>query len=126
MKYFVRFVGYIIQQPGVELPPVVYYDCAPICEKEDMEPTEDGKVGLKQFIDFMMTHLMTNGMVVPKQNGTQDGTKLRFDQKMGIPRHMLAKIEVGMVRPFQAEPQSALPELVMFETGDEPEKEKVH
>jgi hypothetical protein len=123
MKYFIRFVGHIIQQPGLKLPHKVYHDVISAFDKEDMDPVEtpDGvKMGLKQFCNIMVAHLMEHGMVVPqKPNKMQDGTKIRFDQRMGIPKHVIGKITL-IVRVLQ-EPKRAIPEIEAFDLdGDAP------
>jgi hypothetical protein len=116
MKYFVRFVGHIIQQPGVVMPHEVYQDVISDFEQEDHEPTQEGdKIGLKQFVNVMTYQLLEHGMVVPKfPNKTQDGTKVRYDQRMGVGKHMLAYIDV-IVKPL-ATPKPAIPELAAFGT----------
>src|SRR5258708_6422702 len=117
MKYFIRFVGHVIQQPGVVFPHEVYYDLISDFEKEDSEPDAEGKMGLKQFINIVTFQLMEHGMVVPKSpNKTQDGTKVRYDQRMGVPKHMLAYIDV-VVKPL-ATPKPIIPEIAMFSTGE--------
>lgn len=115
MKYFIRFVGHVIQQPGIEMPHEVYYDVISDFDKEDQEPDAEGKMGLKQFINIVTFQLMEHGMVVPKApNKTQDGTKVRYDQRMGVPKHMLAYVDV-IVRAVEA-PRPVLPELQMLDT----------
>jgi hypothetical protein len=117
MKYFIRFVGHVIQQPGVGLPHEVYYDVISDFEKEDAEPDAEGKMGLKQFVNIVTFQLMEHGMVVPKSpNKTQDGTKVRYDQRMGVPKHMLAYIDV-VVKPLTT-PKPVIPEIAMFNTGE--------
>jgi hypothetical protein len=118
MRYFVRFVGHIIQQPGVVMPREVYYDVISDFEKEDYEPQVQGeKVGLKQFVNIITFQLMEHGMIVPlNPNKTQDGTKLRFDQRMGVPKHMIAYITV-IVKTLVAPKPTLPPDLAMFETG---------
>lgn len=116
MKYFVRFVGHVIQQPGVAMPHEVYYDILSDFEKEDMEPDAEGKMGLKQFVNIMTLQLLAHGMVVPKApNKTQDGTKVRYDQRMGVGPHVIAYIDV-IVRPLE-QPRPVFPELTTLDTG---------
>jgi hypothetical protein len=118
MKYFIRFVGHTVQQPGVVVPREVYYDTTSDFDKEDYEPQVEGeKVGLKQFVNLMLYHLMEHGMVVPlNPNKIQDGTKIRFDQRMGVLPSMIAYITV-IVKPLVA-PKPALSEMAMFDTGE--------
>ena len=118
MKYFIRFVGHIIQVPGQALPREVYYDVIQDFEKEDMEPTEDGKCGLKQFCNIVTFQLMEHGMVVPKSpNTTQDGSKVKYNQRMGIPKHMIAYVDIVGPKLLEA-PKPVLPELQMFGPED--------
>jgi hypothetical protein len=127
MKYFIRFVGHVIQQPGVVMPREVYYDVIQEFEKEDYEPTQQGeKLGLKQFVNVVLYQLIEHGMVVPlAPNKTQDGTKLRFDQRMAVPPHMIAYVTV-IVKPLVA-PKPTLPaELAMFESSPDPDEERVN
>jgi hypothetical protein len=119
MKYFVRFVGHVIQQPGLAMPNLVYYDVIGDFEKEDAEPDASGNnIGLKQFVNAITFQLMEHGMVVPKNpNKTQDGTKTRYDQRMGVPKHMLAYIDV-IVRALEAS-RPVLPEMSMLEPDNQ-------
>src|SRR6266566_4238762 len=98
MRYFIRFVGHVIQQPGVVMPLEVYYDVISEFEKEDYEPQTQGeKVGLKQFVNVLTFQLMEHGMVVPK--------------------HMIAYIDC-IVKPLVVPPPTLPPDLAMFETEE--------
>lgn len=121
-KYFIRFVGHVIQQPGIAMPHEIYYDVISDFDQEDLEPVKkpDGTVtmGLKQFCNMVTYELMEHGMIVPKfPNKTQDGTKVRFDQRMGVPKQMIAYIDL-IVRPLIT-PKPLIPELQMFPTDFE-------
>jgi hypothetical protein len=122
MKYFIRFVGHLIQVPGQQMPSEVYYDVISDFDSEDMEPTKTAEgtlvMGLKQFCNMVTYELMEHGMIVPKfPNKTQDGTKVRFDQRMGVGKHMIAYIDL-IVRTIAA-PKPMISELPMFGAGDE-------
>ena len=45
-KYFIRFVGHVIQQPGIAMPHEIYYDVISDFDQEDLEPVKkpDGTV----------------------------------------------------------------------------------
>lgn len=117
MKYFIRFVGHVIQQSGLVLPHEVYYDVISDFEHEDLEPTPDGKIGLKQFVNICMLQLLEHGMIVPiNPTKMMDGTKLRFDQRMGVSKHVIGYITV-IVKALQA-PKPVLPEITMFGSDD--------
>jgi hypothetical protein len=119
MRYFVRFVGHVIQQPGIVMPREIYYDVISEFDKEDYEPqAQDEKVGLKQFVNAVIFQLMEHGMTVPKNPGKmQDGTKIRFDQRMGVPKHMIAYIDC-IVKPLVVPPPTLSPDLAVFETEE--------
>ena len=122
LKYFVRFVGHVIQRAGVELPHEIYEDTTADFEHEDADyDSQTGKMGLKQFVSMMTMHHVAHGMTVPKNPGRmEDGTKIRFDQRIVVPPHMLAYISV-IVKPL-TEQKPTLPELAIFDTGEKPKE----
>jgi hypothetical protein len=108
-KYFIRYIGHVIQQPGIQMPFQVFQDFTKEFDKED------GDGGLKQFVNGMAFALLQQGgMAGLKQpNKIQDGTQITYDQRMVVPMHMIAYIDCVVRRIEEQKP--AIPEIPLLE-----------
>lgn len=115
-QYFIRYIGHLIQQPGIAMPTVIYFD---MIRSFDHEGGEDG---LQSFVNQQaMIFVAQQGMAVLKNiNQVQDGTRVTYDHKMFVPMHMIAFIDC-VVRRIE-EPRPKAPELALLD-GDAPDEE---
>lgn len=111
-KWLVRFIGYTVQKPGVELPREIYQDIP-------FDANNEEEAG--QIVTALSLQLLAQGaMVVPRNHNQtiRDTSTLQAPKRMIVPMHMIGKIE-HTAKQLTVIP-SVMPELAQFDTDDVP------